>query len=69
MPVTLVIAGNYREYEEYIRAHEGDFAYVSREADLRGVRGCKVAKVGNWLEIPLWHTPNIEWLIQKAQEV
>jgi hypothetical protein len=47
----IVIAGNYRQYQDYLRENKlspREARYVSSPEHLRGLRGVEVVKYGEW---------------------
>ena len=50
--VTLVVAGNYRQFRYYYPQPDRRIIFVDCVDRMRGIHGAKVVKVGTWYERP-----------------
>ena len=58
----IVIAGNYGQYEDYIKKHQLDprtHLYIGREEQLFGLHGVKVLKVGEYWKSPVFRSDRL----------
>ena len=58
----IVIAGNYRQYKDYLRENNltpQQARYVDMPEKLRGLHGVEVVKYGEW-----WLNPCADWYLE-----
>lgn len=69
--MNIIIAGNYRQYRDYIRRYNlnpKEYKYIPDAHKLRGLHNCKVICVGTYWESEVTKTIGWRELVRRAEE-
>ncbi len=71
----IVIAGNHREYLDYIKRHRNhDGIYIDRANQIRGLRDVNIVYTGRYWKNPLYRHPLLlelernSWYIHRTED-